>query len=175
MGWARFDDNYSMNPKILAAGPWAELLDMRGIIWCARYETDGLLSFDALPIVGRAIPKVREKAAKLIECGRWDECPEGWLILNYLEYNPSHEECERRRLEGKERAQRSRERAANEQRTNASGSGDPRGGDGLSLSLSKIDNCERCDENGFLGMNEQGEIVRCFHEPPLSLVESDFG
>jgi hypothetical protein len=31
MGWARFDDGYRNHPKILEAGPWAELLDRRAI------------------------------------------------------------------------------------------------------------------------------------------------
>src|SRR5579859_4531304 len=64
MSWARFDDNYSLNPKILMAGYLAELLDMRAIIWCARYETDGFVSEDALSIVGRSIPGVKAKIGK---------------------------------------------------------------------------------------------------------------
>jgi hypothetical protein len=165
MSWARFDDNYSLNPKILMAGKDAELLDMRAIIWCARYETDGFVAEDALSIVGRSIPAVKAKITKLIEVGRWSEGVGGWWITHYLNYNPSHEECERRRKEGKERAARSRERKANEQRTSASGSGDPRGGDGLSVSQFDsfaIFECDLCDSNGWV-TNDKGEAVKCEH------------
>ncbi len=165
MSWARFDDNYSLNPKILTAGYLAELLDMRAIIWCARYETDGFVSSDALSIVGRSIPGVKAKIGKLIEVGRWTEGVDGWWVTHYLNYNPTHEECERRRKEGKERAARSRERKANERRTSEGGSGDPRGGDGLSLpSLNSfaIFECDLCDHNGFV-INERNEAEQCSH------------
>lgn len=168
MSWARFDDNYTMNPKVLAAGYQAELLDMRAIVWCARYETDGFVSDDALSIVGRSIPAHRAKAKKLVEVGRWTKGDGGWWVCNYLSYNPSHEECERRRKEGKERASRSRERKANERRTSEVGSGDPRGGDGY-LSRFAIADCEICDEQGWI-WREDG-VIRCEHgQNPLKLV-----
>lgn len=167
MSWARFDDNYSLNPKILAAGPWCELLDVRAIIWCARYETDGFVSYDSLSIVGLSIPSVRAKAKKLVEVGRWTEGDGGWWIVHYLTYNPSHEECERRRKEGKERAARSRERKANERRTFGVGSGDPRGGDGIVISsvdeliAKPIEKCVSCADTGWIYLDDG--VVRCDH------------
>lgn len=177
MAWARFDDNYTLNPKILAAGPWSELLDVRAIIWCARYETDGFIADDVLPVIGMAIPSVRNKAVRLCEVGRWQKVAGGWSVLNYLEYNPSHEQCEKRRSDGKERAARSRERNAKNERTFAVGSGDPRGGDGLSSSLQNRDNCQLCDFHGFVLdahgdvlLNANGELTQCTHAQPSTNV-----
>lgn len=168
MSWARFDDNYSLNPKVLEAGYLAELLDMRAIIWCARYETDGFVSNEALSIVGRSIPSARSKARKLVEVGRWEDGIGGWWVVHYLNYNPSREECDKRRKEGKERAARSRERKAHERRTSEVGSGDPRGGDGY-LSRFAISDCEICDKDGWIYL-EDG-VKRCDHgDSPLKLV-----
>lgn len=179
MGWARFDDKYIFNPKILAAGPWAELLDVRGIIWCAGQETDGLVSSDSLAVIARGIPKVKQQVEKLIQVGRWETVDGGWMVLKYLDYNPSREQCEKRRQDGKERAARSREQKAKHERTFASGSGDPRGGDGLSVAVQELKNCELCDSQGFVldehgdvASTAAGDIVRCTHQPTvLKLVE----
>jgi len=178
MGWAKFDDNYTMNPKILAAGHLAELLDVRGIIWCARNETDGFVSREALALLSRQIPKVKEKAARLVEVGRWSVVDGGWMVLNFLDYNPSHAECEKRRSEGRERAQRSRERNAKQSSTCAVGSGDPRAGDGTGsswLTNFAIRDCDLCDSSGWvLDYGPEG-ARKCEHGEPSNVIQLGAG
>lgn len=138
MVWARFDDRYSESPKIEKAGPWAELLDMRAIIYSARNETDGLITRSALSRIGVGIPKPTTRAQTLVDVGRWtvNELGGGWLIHDFLVYNPSKAQLAKTREEGKERAKRSREAKTNPMRTFAAGSGDPHArarGPGISI------------------------------------------
>lgn len=109
MGWARFDDQYSDNPKILEAGPWAELLDMRAIIYSARMETDGLITRATLKRISHGIPKVADRVNMLLEVGRWKvNDGGGWLIHDYLAYNPSKTQRAAERERGRERVQKHR-------------------------------------------------------------------
>jgi hypothetical protein len=90
VGWARFDDGYTDNPKVRDAGPYAELLDMRAIIYCARYDTDGRITPSALTAIRHGIPRVAEKIDRLVTVGRWTTDPaSGWQVHGFLEYNPS--------------------------------------------------------------------------------------
>ncbi len=61
MGWARFDDNYTDHPKVKPLSPLAELLDVRAIIRCARYTTDGLVTASTLKDIAHQIPTVHKK------------------------------------------------------------------------------------------------------------------
>lgn len=139
MGWARFDDGYLDHPKILEAGPWAELLDMRAVIWCAKYETDGLVTRVALKRIGREIPKVASRVLSLVECGRWTVNENGgWWVHDYLKFNPSKAEKETQRKLGRERVRNHRRNAV----TNASQS---KGRGGESVVVPKtIQRCARC-------------------------------
>ncbi len=120
MGWARFDDQYTDNPKILEAGPWAELLDMRAIIYCARMETDGLISRAALKRISHGIPKAAERVTMLLEVGRWTVNEGGgWWIHDYLAYNPSKAQRAAERARGRERVAKHRSSTGGNAVTNA--------------------------------------------------------
>jgi hypothetical protein len=108
VGWARFDDGYSDHPKILAAGPMAELLDMRAIIWCARLETDGAVPREALHRIGHDLPQPTKLAARLVRVGRWEKRDDGWEIVDFLDYNPSRSDLEKRRAGARDRMRRAR-------------------------------------------------------------------
>lgn len=106
MSWAKFDDNYSDNQKIAEAGPMAELLDMRAIIYSARMETDGRILDSALPRLGYRIPKYRQQAARLVEVGRWLVHPDGgYEIHDFLAFNPSKAEKEAERVAARTRTE----------------------------------------------------------------------
>lgn len=110
MGWARFDDAYSDHPKILEAGPWAELLDMRAIIYCARYETDGFVSKNGAKKVGHGIRKLAQVVEQLVAVGRWREDPEGgWWVVDFLDYNPSKASKDKERAAARSRMARNRQ------------------------------------------------------------------
>ena len=92
MGWAKFDDQFTRHPKVIAAGPWAELLAMRGVIYAAGLETDGFIPTAGLAHIGAGIPAVRKRAAALVEVGLWEESDGGWVIHDFLDYHPSKAE-----------------------------------------------------------------------------------
>jgi len=48
MSWVRFDDQMNNHPKVLAAGPLADLLNRRAIVYCGQYLTDGKLQCNAV-------------------------------------------------------------------------------------------------------------------------------
>lgn len=159
MGWARVDDGYLGHPKILEAGVWAELLDLRSIIWCAKYETDGLVTRSALQSIGRGIPKVSTRVLSLIDVGRWTVNEGGgWWVHDFLTYNPSKAEKETQRAQGRERVRKHRLSTSGNAVTNAS---HPKGRGGESVPTPKVlARCRRCDR---LSVDCQ-----C---PPLELVE----
>lgn len=144
MGWARMDDGYMDHPKIMDAGPWAELLDRRAIEHCAKYETDGLVSKSGLRRISRDIPKVPQRVLSLIECGRWSlNETGGWLVHDFLEFNPSKEEKQTQREQGRERQRRWKANAV----TNAS---HPKGRGGEAVPTPKmVARCKRCDRLSF--------------------------
>lgn len=114
MGWAKFDDGFTEHPKVVAAGPWGELLAMRGVIYAARYETDGFIPSGQLPRLSVGIPAVKRRVSELISVGLWEETDGGWLIHDFLDYHPSKAEREEERQAARERMRNVR---ANKTRT----------------------------------------------------------
>ena len=103
MGWAKFDDQFTRHPKVIAAGPWAELLAMRGVIYAAGLETDGFIPTAGLAHIGAGIPAVKKKAAALVEVGLWEESDGGWVIHDFLDYHPARAAKEEERAKARER------------------------------------------------------------------------
>lgn len=149
MGWARMDDGYFFHPKIVEAGAWPELLDRRAIEHCAKNETDGLVTRSALRLLGRGIPKVAERVTVLLEVGRWTQNEGGgWLVHDFLKYNPSKAEKETMREAGRERVRKHRSNAV----TNAQHS---RGGDISSNQGQRVRSIVRCKSCGELDLDCQ--------------------
>lgn len=150
MGWARFDDGYSDNPKILEAGPWAELLDVRAIIYSARMETDGLVTRAALKRIGQGIPSINARVTALLEVGRWTVNEGGgYFVHDFLKYNPSKAQKEQIRALGKERQQRHREA-----RNGVTTAYQHRGGDGLvEPEKQRVPSIVRCKTCGNLNID----------------------
>lgn len=110
MVWARFDDHYLESPKVEAAGPLAEHLDMRAIIYAARNETDGLITPTALLKIGLGLPRMKARVDALVLAGRWHpNLGGGWLIHDFLDYNPSKAALSDKRSKDKERQRSHRE------------------------------------------------------------------
>ncbi len=117
MSWVRFDDAMGDHPKFLAMGPLAPLalaLQVRACLYVARHLTDGyvpagalaglLQGFDAWSIETGTIgdPPIAgfgESADALnwpelmIRAGLWEHAKrrDGYVIHDYLEYNPARE------------------------------------------------------------------------------------
>jgi hypothetical protein len=120
MGWAKFDDQFTDHPKVVAAGPMAELLAMRAVIYCAKHETDGHILEAQLPRLAVGIPSVKRQVAALVSAGLWtvDESGAGWWVHDFLDYHPSREMKEQEREEARERMRKARESRSGNVRAN---------------------------------------------------------
>ncbi|KKN16062.1 hypothetical protein LCGC14_0979510 [marine sediment metagenome] len=104
MSWVKLDDNFAGHRKVLAAGLEAAWLHIEGLCYCAQQETDGAILDAALvKLTQFSKPKAERLAVRLVEVGLWERNGAGWLIHDYLDYNPSKKELEARR-ETKRRA-----------------------------------------------------------------------
>ena len=91
MTWARFDDQRADHPKLLAAGLEARGMDEAGICWCAGKETDGYIPEVAVRMLaaGHGCTNWRRPVKRLVDVGRWEPADGGWVIHDFLDYNPS--------------------------------------------------------------------------------------
>lgn len=117
MSWAKLDDAILDNPKILSVGPIGFALHIAAICYCARNLTDGFVPLSraatlldlsgvqidcanpiALPAHGQKQSMAGDVISPdavidaLLGAELWHECPGGYRINDYLEYNPSKAE-----------------------------------------------------------------------------------
>lgn len=119
MAWVKLDDAMPHHPKVLAAGVEAFALDVAGIAYCNRYETDGFIAEASLAAV---LPNLRSPvrvAARLVEADRWERTSDGWLIHDYAEFQPSSSAKDADRAAARDRMRAVR---ANKSRTGSDGS-----------------------------------------------------
>ncbi len=89
--WIKLDDQFSDHPKIIEAGPLAAWLYVCGLTYAARYLTDGYIPAGQVRKLAD-VDNASELAAKLVEVGLWESIDGGYLIHDYLEYNPNRED-----------------------------------------------------------------------------------
>lgn len=128
MVWARLDDSILDNPKIASVGVLGFALHVGAITWCARNLSDGfipagrvgslfdwggVLERDREPDSGRALggdgPRAvgfaigwARVAQQLVDANLWHEVPGGYVVHDYLDFNPSRETALRQRAEKSE-------------------------------------------------------------------------
>ena len=113
MSWAKFDDRFSSNAKVLKTWhtcPQAIGLYVMAITHCAQHETDGRV--DNYFILG-LVPASRERQKiidALIESGLWVAIDtDAYLIPDYLDFNPSRAELDAKRQQDRERRAKGRQ------------------------------------------------------------------
>lgn len=109
MAWVKLDDQFARHPKVLSAGPLAGWLYIAGLCYANGYLTDGFIPLAAVrtladfthistetasigdfgSIMDEANPEAL--ACHLVACGLWEEVDSGFLIHDYLDYNPAAE------------------------------------------------------------------------------------
>lgn len=119
MPWVAFDDQFNNHPKVIAAGPLAQLLHMKAIVYCGQYLTDGFVPTEAIDLLvnwgeGQAVfvgdanflenaqSRIKqignqELISSLVDAGLWHETDGGFRIHDYLDWNPSGKETKRKR------------------------------------------------------------------------------
>jgi hypothetical protein len=137
--WVRFDDQYPINRKVTRLSDAAYRLHNSAIFWCARNLTDGVVPEEDLEDVCAQVRTPRKFVTEFLKRGLWheigakchsEECPSnprnavtdavsdavsngvtGWVVHDYLEYQPSRQKVKEQREKGAARQRRFRERA----------------------------------------------------------------
>lgn len=103
MSWVKLDDRFARHPKVRAISDKALRLHLEALCYSAIYLTDGHVP--ASEVNGK-----RKLADELTKADLWEKAPGGWLIHDYLVYNPSREQVENERRTAAERMARVREK-----------------------------------------------------------------
>ena len=118
MSWAKIDDGFLDHPKALRAGEDAANLYLRGLIYCRKHKTGGVIPREALEILSRK-PERDILADKLVAVTLWerdghDGC-HGWRIHDYEMWNGDDEELKaehnRRLARDRQKVKRDMDRA----------------------------------------------------------------
>lgn len=88
----KLDDAFWANPKVVAVGNEAAGAYARMLSYCGQQLTDGHIEDHAAKIITR--PAV---CRKLAENGFLERNGKGWVIPDFLDFNPSREETLTRR------------------------------------------------------------------------------
>ena len=105
MPWARVDDGLFSHPKARKAWRCRPALGLHllALSYCMKHGTEGRLSTE---FVEDQLPSPRERrtvVAALVDCGLWSENGDGWIVHDFLDYNPSNADIEARRASDRER------------------------------------------------------------------------
>src|SRR4051794_12005736 len=97
MPWAKLDDRFHTNPKVLkvwTTNPAALGLHALAMSYCAGEQTDGVIPTAFLMLVMPG-EKTREAAVRsLVDAGLWQGLGTDYVIHDWLKYNPSKVETE---------------------------------------------------------------------------------
>lgn len=117
MPWVRFDDQYPIHRKVAGLSDTAFRLHSAAIFWCSRNGTDGFVPEEDLDQVCAQVRAPAKFASECVRRGTWhdaayacasEDCPgpregNGWVIHDYLEYQPTKDEAETAKRESQEK------------------------------------------------------------------------
>lgn len=107
MTWLKKDDRYPEHRKIRRLSDGAYRLHDTALCWAARDETDGIITAEDLAEMQHG-KRLRRHIPALVDAGLWHVAPGGWVLHDFLHYNPSHEQLELERAANRERQARLR-------------------------------------------------------------------
>lgn len=108
MSWGKLDDGWHSHPKTIALPLEAVALDALAISHVAQHELDGEVAVTTAVHLARG--NRTDLFDALVNVGRWERTETGFLIHNYLEYNPSASSLLKARNESKKRVAAYRKR-----------------------------------------------------------------
>jgi len=112
MPWVRFEDSFPLNRKIRRAGRDAYLLHFTATCFSARHLTDGHIDDRDFPDLAHEAMLTPEAAAtaltSLIDNGLVETTSTGWVIHDFLDYQPSRAQVLSEREATRERQRQSR-------------------------------------------------------------------
>lgn len=110
MSWVKIDDQFPTHPKVMRAGLEARALYVTALCYCAQHLTDGFVTVEVTPLLTAMsqISNGDDALKKLVEVGLFEVCEGGYLIHDYLIYNPSGDKIRSERRATAERQGRFR-------------------------------------------------------------------
>ena len=103
MAWFRLEDSWHSHPKVLAAGNAAAGLWVRCATYSAQHELDGKVP----GIVARQYG-TKVDIARLTAVGLWRPRGDDFVIVDFLDFNPSSADLKAKRDAAKERMRKAR-------------------------------------------------------------------
>jgi hypothetical protein len=101
--WTRLDDDFWSNPKVVAVGNEAAGAYARMLSYCGRHLTDGRVPAETASFITRpTVIRRLEEYSFIVRNGA------GYVIPDYLEFNPSREKVLAERRKAAERQAKSR-------------------------------------------------------------------
>ena len=86
------DLNLPRDPAIRRAGPDAELLYIRGLIYLKQSDLDGVIPEFDIDVVAVGLRNAKRSADALVAQGLWLKVPGGWQVRSWLKWNLSQAE-----------------------------------------------------------------------------------
>lgn len=95
MAWVKIDDHFDEHPKMAAAGPLGMAMQIAALCYCNRHLTDGMVPTTVarrlIDLDGMSL-SWSQVADALVASGVWERCDGGYLVHDYLKFQPSREE-----------------------------------------------------------------------------------
>ena len=91
MSWLKIDDGFAEHPKVSELTDRAFRLHMAALCFCARNLTDGILTARSVKVVCALTSAAPRHIAELRDAGLWVGRGDGWVVKDYLDYNPDAE------------------------------------------------------------------------------------
>lgn len=113
MTWLKTDDRYPEHRKIRRLSDAAYRLHHTALCACAKDETDGLVTEADIAEMEHG-KRLRKHVPSLIDMGLWEPVPGGWLIHDFLDYNPSHAKQDEKRRKDRQRQEEWRQKRASQ-------------------------------------------------------------
>lgn len=108
MTWVKLDDGFPDHLKVDGLSDPAFRLYVTALCHCARHLTDGYVAADRAP---RLVPRFKKGLAdELVTAELWTVAEGGWMVHDYLDFNPPAEKVKKERAAAAERM-RSRRRS----------------------------------------------------------------
>ena len=99
MAWFKVDDKLHSHPKVLGVPLRAMGLWVKAGSWCADQLTDGHIPRAVLAPLNATTADARA----LVAAGLWLEADGGWQFRDWVDYQPTKDQVEKRRAEDAQR------------------------------------------------------------------------
>ena len=115
MPWVRLDDRFPSHRKVALLSDRAFRLHISALCWSSENLTEGKILDSELRVIAH-VRNIKAAAKELEDRQLWDRVDDGWVIHDFLEYNPDRAkvQAERENNAARQQAWRDRKKAERE-------------------------------------------------------------